>query len=34
MTRKNHYLIGFIVFIVAGTNLLQASPVGEVTLFE
>ena len=34
MTRKNHCLIGFILFIVAGTNILQASPVGEATLFE
>jgi len=34
MTRNNHYLIGFILFIVAGTNILQASPVGEATLFE
>lgn len=34
MTRNNHYLIGFILFIVAGTNILQASPIGEATLFE
>jgi hypothetical protein len=34
MIHKNQYLIGFILFILVGTSILQASPVGDATLFE